>query len=97
MKVRRAEFKRARWYKRRKWQRNPPPKMLKAVYEDLRFAMPTLTPLSSLLKGDGKEIRWGGTGVYFETSPGRAADYAGHRGSATEEPVNYVRSGRALS
>ncbi len=95
--VRRSEYKRKRWYKRRANRRNPLDRTLKKVYGGFRGEFARLfslqTPLlSALRKGaDGRSVNWGGNGMYFDvvTSPYGISsvptdNYAGH---LVEAPV----------
>ena len=70
--VRRKEFKRKRWYRRRERKRMPFSRVLKQVYADMRAVIvPLNTPLLSCLRTANPEsrVRWGGNNYYFDVPP----------------------------
>lgn len=71
MKLRRKEYKRKRWYKRRAARRHPLSRILKDFYINIRdnWTIATLvaTPLCGVARIPGqREVRWGGDGMYFD-------------------------------
>lgn len=72
--LRRPEFKRKRWYKRRYWKRQPIARIFKTVYSDLAASMiPLQTPLLGMLKKhqtEGTGMKWGGRAMYFDVTVG---------------------------
>ncbi len=67
--VRRKEYKRKRWYKRRAARRSPLSRLLKNLYADMRTQMyPVITPLVAQMRWQaaGESVRWGGSNHYFD-------------------------------
>jgi len=71
-KVRRKEFKKARWYKRRRNRRHPISRIFKRLYEGIQESLiPLATPLLGMLKKQRRRpkdapLAWDGQTLYFD-------------------------------
>lgn len=98
--LRRAEFKRSRWYRRRERKRERGKLMgaLQRMYAAVR--MPIFPQFDCLIRLDApSEMRWGGTGVYFDVviQPDNALSGPLTTQATSQDavPVNYDGAGRA--